>query len=255
MKGVILAGGQGTRLSPLTKAINKHLLPVGQEPMIFNPVRQLVLAGIEEIMVITGGDSWAEVVRVLGDGQELHCRFTYRIQEKARGIAHALLLAEDFAAGHQVAVILGDNIATHSIRPYVEAFRRQKTGAKVLLKSVGDPQRYGVAILEEGRLISLEEKPAQPQSNFAVTGIYLYDGAVFSHIKACRPNDQQEWGITPVNNEYLKRGLLTYDILAGSWIDAGTFESYKYANDLLFGIENQIILSQKGGEGDNEGTL
>lgn len=242
MKGVILAGGKGTRLDPLTKVVNKHLLPVGKEPMIYNSIRQLISAGIEEMMIITGGDCWSEVVRVLDYGQDLNCQLTYSIQDEARGIAHALLLAEEFAAGQRLVVILGDNITTHSIQPYLKSFQLQKIGARVLLKPVADPHRYGIATLEEGRIISLEEKPLRPQGNHAVTGIYFYDQNIFNYIRDTKPTGNAEWGITPVNNEYLKRGLLSYDIMEGCWIDAGTFESYKYANDLLFSIDNKIIL-------------
>lgn len=181
MKGVILAGGTATRLFPLTKVTNKHLLPVGKEPMIFNPIRQLLSAGITDILVVTGKDHMGEIVRLLGSGIDFNCNFTFRVQEKAGGIADALALAKGFADGDRIVVILGDNILTHSIRKYVQTFEKQSAGAKVLLKRVGDPERFGVAALDERNkmIIQIEEKPEKPKSDYAVIGVYMYDSSVF----------------------------------------------------------------------------
>lgn len=241
MKGVILAGGKGSRLDPLTKITNKHLLPTGTEPMIYNPIKQLVSAGIKDIMVITSKEHMGEIVRLLGSGAQFGCDFTFKVQEEALGIAHALLLAEDFAAGHRIIVILGDNIATHSIRPFVELFAAQEQGARVLLRKVEDPERYGIAALDELKIIEIEEKPAQPKSAFAVVGIYMYDEDVFSIIRKIPPRSSGEYEITPVNNYYIKNGSLYYNILPGHWTDAGTFESLQYANQIMMEVNNKII--------------
>jgi len=241
MKGVILAGGKGTRLYPLTKVTNKHLLPVGKEPMIFNPVKQLVSAGIKDIMVVTSKEHMGEIVRLLGSGKDLGCNFTFRVQEEALGIANALLLAKDFARGERIVVILGDNIATKSIKKYVEEFKTQKKGAKVLLRKVDDPERYGIAALDEIKMIEIEEKPAQPKSSFAVIGIYMYDQRVFEIIKQIKPSDSGEYEITEVNNYYIKLNELTYNILDGKWTDAGTFESLAYANSIMLDVDNKLI--------------
>lgn len=240
MKGVILAGGMGTRLYPLTKVTNKHLLPVGKEPMIFNPVRQLISAGITEILVVTSKEHMGEVVRILGSGRDFNCNFTYKVQEDALGIAHALLLAENFAGGDKIAVILGDNIATHSIGPFVENFKKQKLGAKVLLRKVKDPERYGVAALDEVNIIEIQEKPDHPKSDFAVIGIYMYNNQVFDIIRSLKPSARGEYEITSVNNAYIERKQLNYDVLPGEWTDAGTFESFQYANKILYEINNEI---------------
>lgn len=233
MKGIILAGGKGTRLYPLTKITNKHLLPVGKEPMIYNPIRQLISAGITEILVITSKEHMGEVVRLLGSGKEFGCDFTFKVQEEPLGVAHALSLAENFAKGERMVVILGDNIATHSIKPYVDNFRKQPSGAKVLLRKVTDPERYGIAALDEKNIIQIEEKPQNPKSDYAVIGIYMYDEKVFDIIRSIQPAERGEYEITSVNNAYIERGELTYDVLEGEWTDAGTFESYYYANKLL----------------------
>lgn len=240
MKGVILAGGKGTRLYPLTKITNKHLLPVGKEPMIFNPIKQLVSAGITDILVVTSKEHMGEVVRLLGSGKDFGCDFTFKVQEDALGVAHALSLAENFSAGSPIVVILGDNIATHSIKPYVESFKEQKSGAKVLLRKVEDPERYGVAALDEKKVIQIEEKPEQPKSDYAVIGIYMYDNKVFDYIRSIKPSQRGEYEITSVNNKYIEQNALTYDVLEGEWTDAGTFDSYYYANELLFKIDNII---------------
>ena len=247
MKGVILAGGTGTRLFPLTKVTNKHLLPVGKEPMIFNPIRQLISAGIHDILIVTGKDHMGEIVRLLGSGSDFHCNFTFKVQEKAAGIADALALAQGFAQGEKIVVILGDNILTHSIRKYVEAFERQPSGAKVLLKRVGDPERFGVAALDEHNkmIMQIEEKPEHPKSDYAVIGVYMYDSHVFDVIRTITPASRGELEITSVNNWYVEHGAMTYDIVDGGWTDAGTFESLMYANQMLFSINNTV---QKGDE-------
>ena len=234
MKGVILAGGLGTRLFPLTKVTNKHLLPVYDKPMIYYPIQTLINAGIDDILIVTGGNSAGDFLKLLGNGKEFglrHINYTY--QEGEGGIAEALRLAEFFAAGDKVCVVLGDNIIEKNIRKAVEGFRTQKGGAKILLKEVPDPQRFGVAALEGDRIVSVEEKPKEPKSNFAVIGIYLYDGAVFDIIKTLRPSGRGELEITDVNNRYIKEGLMTWDLLEGWWTDAGTFESLLRANLLV----------------------
>lgn len=240
MKGVILAGGKGSRLYPLTKVTNKHLLPVGFEPMIFNPVKQLVLAGITDILVVTSQEHMGEIVRLLGSGKQFGCDFTFKVQEEALGIAHALLLAESFAAGDRIVVILADNVATYSIKPFVEQFARQDQGARVLLRRVEDPERYGIAALDELKIIEIEEKPAQPKSAFAVIGIYMYDREVFNIIRTIEPSASGEYEITSVNNEYIQKNSLLYNILPGQWTDAGTFESLHYANQIMMAAANQI---------------
>jgi len=245
MKGVILAGGIGTRLFPLTKVTNKHLLPVGKEPMIYNPIRQLISAGIKEILVVTSKDHMGEVVRLLGSGKEFGCDFTFKVQEEARGIAHALLLAESFANGERITVILGDNISTHSIRKYVSDFKNQPSGAKVLLRKVTDPERYGVAALDEMKVVEIQEKPEKPKSNYAVIGIYMYDNKVFDIIRTITPSPRGEYEITSVNNKYVEMKELTYDILEGEWTDAGTFESLEYANRMLFRYGNEVVESDE----------
>lgn len=243
MKGIVLAGGTGTRLYPLTKATNKHLLPVGMEPMIFNPIRQLISAGLTDILIITSREHMGDVVRLLGSGSEFGCSFTFKVQDKPGGIADALSLAEGFACGERIVVVLGDNILTRSIRPYVEAFTKQKSGAKVLLKKVGDPERFGVASLDERSkmIVQIEEKSPEPKSDYAVIGVYMYDDKVFGYIKMTNPSDRGELEITSVNNIYVNNGNLTYEILDGEWTDAGTFESLTYANKLLFNIRNEIL--------------
>lgn len=240
MKGIILAGGRGTRLYPLTKATNKHLLPVGREPMLFHPIRQLVGAGIDDILVVTSTEHMGEVVNCLGSGKDFSCSFTYRVQETAGGIAHALALGEGFARGERVCVILGDNIFELSIAPYARAFAAQPKGARVLLKEVGDPERFGVAALDERQAIEIEEKPKSPKSSFAVVGLYFYDEQVFDIIRGVRPSPRGELEITSVNNAYIARGQLEYDICEGRWTDAGTFESLLEANRILLDQDNLI---------------
>jgi len=233
MKGIILAGGTGSRLFPLTKVTNKHLLPVGREPMIFHPVRKLIAAGIEEILIVTGVDHMGDVVNLLGSGKDFGCRFTYKVQDEAGGIAQALGLAENFAGKDSVCVILGDNIFQDSIAPYVKAFREQKRGARLLLKQVHDPQRYGVAEVEGSKVTRIVEKPKKPKSDLAVVGIYFYDAQVFDIIRTLKPSARGELEITDVNNHYLRAGALHCDRLQGWWTDAGTFESLASANELV----------------------
>jgi glucose-1-phosphate thymidylyltransferase len=234
MKGVILAGGLGTRLYPLTKVTNKHLLPVYNKPMIYYPVQTLINAGIDDILIVTGGNNAGDFLRLLGNGKEFglkHINYTY--QEGEGGIADALRLAEFFASGEKICVVLGDNLIEKNIRKAVEAFRQQKEGAKILLKEVPDPHRFGVPELRGEKVIRIEEKPKEPKSPYAVIGIYFYDATVFDMIKTLRPSSRGELEITDVNNWYIGKGTMTWDILEGWWTDAGTFESLLRANHLV----------------------
>jgi glucose-1-phosphate thymidylyltransferase len=224
----------------LTEITNKHLLPVGKEPMIWHPVKQLIGAGIREIMVVTSTHHMGDVVNSLGSGRRFGCQFTYRVQEEAGGIAHALALAESFAAQEKIVVLLGDNIFEYSIAPHVEAFREQRNGARVLLKEVGDPERFGIAALDEKHVIEIEEKPKNPKSNFAVVGCYMYDNKVFDIIRDTHPSARGELEITTVNNVYIKLGWLQYGFVQGRWTDAGTFESLAEANGILLAAGNEI---------------
>jgi glucose-1-phosphate thymidylyltransferase len=235
LRGVVLAGGTGSRLFPLTKVTNKHLLPVGREPMIFHPVKKLVEAGVREILIVTGTEHMGAVVSLLGSGKDFGCEFTYRVQDEAGGIAQALGLAKRFGRGGRLAVILGDNIFEGSIAPFAAAYRQQPTGAKVLVQEVDDPGRYGVAEIEGNRVLRIVEKPKQPKTRLAVTGIYFYDETVHDVIAALKPSARGELEITDVNNAYIARGDLTFDMLPGWWTDAGTFESLARANELLKG--------------------
>lgn len=235
MKGVVLAGGTGSRLYPLTKVTNKHLLPVGQVPMIFHPISKLREVGVEEILIVTGVEHMGDVVNLLGSGKDFGCRFTYKVQDEAGGIAQALLLAENFAGGRPVCVILGDNVFEAPITPSVRAFMETQRGARVVLKRVADPGRFGVAQVDGTRIVRIEEKPAQPKSDLAVTGVYFYDGAVYDVIRTLKPSARGELEITDVNNAYLARGELRYDVLEGWWTDAGTFDSLLLANELVRG--------------------
>jgi len=240
MKGVILAGGTGSRLYPLTKAVNKHLLPVGTKPMVCHGIEKFREAGIADVLLVSSRHHLGDMVRLLEDGSEFGIRLSYRAQEEAGGIAQALALAESFAAGGPIAVLLGDNIFADGLSRYAERFLRQGArGAKVLLKEVPDPHRYGVAELSGPFILSIEEKPAKPKSAYAVTGIYFYDHQVFDLIRTIRPSPRGELEITDVNNAYIERGQLTYDILEGWWTDAGTHESLALANDLVRGMETR----------------
>ncbi|MEK8131077.1 sugar phosphate nucleotidyltransferase [Paenibacillus filicis] len=241
MKGIILAGGTGSRLFPLTKVTNKHLLPVGKYPMIYHSVAKLKEANVIDILIVTGKDHMGDVVNLLGSGKDFGVTFTYKVQDEAGGIAQALGLAEQFIDQDQMVVILGDNVFYSSISTFVQRFSDQKTGAKILIQNVHDPKRYGVPELRGQQIVSIEEKPQNPKTNYAVTGIYMFDHHVFDIIKTLKPSNRGELEITDVNNAYIQKGQLTYDILDGWWTDAGTHESLAKANelakDLLFGQE------------------
>jgi len=226
MKGVILAGGTGSRLSPLTLVTNKHLLPIYNQPMVHYPITCLINAGIDEILVVTGGEHAGDFLRLLKNGKQLGIRhLEYAYQEGSGGIADALKLAQDFADGEPICVILGDNIIEKNITVAANNYREQKKGAKILLKKVPDPHRFGVARLENNRIVEIIEKPKTPPSDLAVTGIYFYDQTVFDICATLKPSGRGELEITDVNNAYLKAGTLTHEILEGWWTDAGTFES------------------------------
>jgi glucose-1-phosphate thymidylyltransferase len=234
MKGVVLAGGTGSRLFPLTKITNKHLLPIYDKPMIFFPIQTLVDAGIREILVVTGGRNSGDFLRLLANGREFglkHLDYTY--QEGEGGIADALGLAEHFADGGKICVVLGDNIIEGTIREAVEDFKKQKSGAKILLKEVPDAERFGVAELRDGNIVGIEEKPNKPKSNYAVTGIYMYDGTVFEKVRELVPSRRGELEITDVNNAYIREGSMTHAYLDGWWTDAGTFDSLLRAANLV----------------------
>ncbi|OGW78214.1 MAG: spore coat protein [Omnitrophica bacterium RIFCSPHIGHO2_02_FULL_46_20] len=243
MKGVILAGGLGKRLYPLTRVSNKHLLPVYNKPMVYYPIQTLVDAGLAEILIVTGGNHAGEFLRLLGSGKEFglkHINYTY--QDGEGGIADALKLAEHFADNDKIVVILGDNIIEKDIKKPIEEFRKQPKGAKIILKKVEDPERFGVAELKGNRIISIEEKPKKPKSNYAVTGIYMYDSKVFEIIKTLKPSRRGELEITDVNNAYLKKRELTYSMLDGWWTDSGTFDSLLRANMLV--AKQAVIASE-----------
>jgi glucose-1-phosphate thymidylyltransferase len=234
MKGVVLAGGTGSRLNPLTRVTNKHLLPVYNKPMVNYPIQTLVNAGIHEILLVTGGKNAGDFLRLLGNGRDFglkHLNYTY--QEGEGGIAEALGLAEHFADDGPICVALGDNIIENDICRAVEHFKKQKDGAKILLKEVEDADRFGVAEVRGDRVVGIEEKPKKPKSNYAVVGIYLYDATVFEKIRRLKPSGRGELEITDVNNFYIDEGKLTYEILDGWWTDAGTFESLLRANNLV----------------------
>lgn len=234
MKGVVLAGGTGSRLYPLTRVTNKHLLPVYDRPMIYYPIQTLVDAGIREIMIVTGGNSAGDFVRLLRNGKDFgleHLNFAY--QEGEGGIADALRLAEFFAGGEKICVVLGDNILERSVRAAKEKFERQEKGGMILLKDVPDPQRFGVPLLEDGRVIRIEEKPAKPASPYAVIGVYFYDASVFQKIGRLKPSGRDEYEITDVNNAYLAEGTLRHEIIEGWWTDAGTLDSLWHASNLV----------------------
>lgn len=241
MKGVILAGGRGTRLNPLTEITNKHLLPVGREPMIWHCVKQLRGSGVQEIMVITSTHHMGDVVNSLGSGVRFGCEFTYRVQEQAGGIAHALALSRNFAGKDNIIVLLGDNIFEYSIKQHVDAFKEQDVGARVLLKEVGDPERFGIAALDERCILSIEEKPSKPKSNHAVVGCYMYDHQVWDIIASLEPSPRGELEITSVNNRYIEQEQLFYGFVEGRWTDAGTFDSLNEANALMLYNDNKIL--------------
>jgi len=234
LKGVILAGGTGSRLYPLTKVTNKHLLPVYKAPMIYYPLRTLVNAGITQILIVTGGRNAGDFLRLLSNGKEFGLkRLNYAYQEGEGGIADALRLAEDFAEGEKICVVLGDNILQGSSQQAGVNFEQQARGAHILLKGVTNPERFGVPVFEGDRIIRIEEKPAHPASQFAVTGVYFYDSSVFEKANRLKPSSRGELEITDVNNAYLQEGTLTYSVLDGWWTDAGTFESLRLATNLV----------------------
>lgn len=240
LKGVILAGGLGTRLYPLTKVTSKHLLPVGNEPMIYHSIKQLTTAGVTDILIITNPEYIGDFVNTLGGGRDFGCEFTYRVQEEAKGIAHALALAEGFAAGGRIVVLLGDNIFESSIRQSVNDFQAQQRGARVLLKQVSDPKRYGVATLNGNRIVAIEEKPEHPKSDYAVVGVYFYDASVFDVIRRVEPSARGEYEITAVNNVYIQRDELKYSLVHGKWVDAGTFDSLTEAHQILISSQWRV---------------
>jgi glucose-1-phosphate thymidylyltransferase len=234
IKGVVLAGGTGSRLFPLTKVTNKHLLPVGRKPMIYYPVEKLIEAGIGEILIVTGTEHLGDVVGLLGSGKDFGCRFTYKVQDEAGGIAQALGLAENFCAGSRFCVILGDNVFADSIADAAARFARAPAlQAHLFLKEVEDPRRFGVAEIADGRIVGIVEKPSQPQSRLAVAGIYMYGPEVFEIIRGLRRSPRGELEISEVNQDYVRRDALSYDVLSGWWTDAGTFESLVRANQLV----------------------
>ncbi len=244
MKGIILAGGLGSRLRPLTKVTNKHLLPIYDKPMIYYPIETLVGAGIKDIMVVTGGNSAGDFLRLLGNGKDFGLDdIYYTYQEGEGGIADALKLCEHFSEGERVCVILGDNIIQNGIGDYVQRFQQQKSGARLLLKEVEDPERFGVAELDGERIVSIEEKPAVPKSSFAVTGIYMYDARVFDFCRNLKPSARGELEITDVNNAYIASGDLQYDVLEGWWTDAGQFESLYHATTLVAQERARVAVS------------
>ncbi len=234
MKGIVLAGGLGSRLRPLTRVTNKHLLPIYDKPMIYYPLETLCKAGVDEIMIVTGGSSAGDFLRLLGNGREFGLHdISYTYQEGEGGIADALKLCEHFSKGESICVILGDNIIEDDITPYVQRFKAQTSGARILLKEVDDPERFGVAELDGERIIGIEEKPAVPKSRHAVTGVYMYDRRVFDYCRELKPSPRGELEITDVNNAYIAAGDMKYDVLSGWWTDAGQFESLFRANQLV----------------------
>ena len=247
VKGVILAGGLGKRLHPLTKITNKHLLPIYNRPMIHYPLKTLADAGIRDVLIVTGGNHAGEFLRLLGNGREFGLDdISYAYQEGEGGIADALSLARHFADREKLIVVLGDNILQDDIRKPVSAFREQKSGARILLKKVPDPQRFGVPEIRDGRIVGIEEKPKAPKSEYSVTGIYMYDAGVFDIVDKLEPSARNELEITDVNNAYIKRGDLYYDIIEGWWTDAGTFESLFRASDLVREMAIEKLTSRLG---------
>ncbi len=234
LKGIVLAGGLGSRLRPLTKVTNKHLLPVYDRPMIYYPLETLRRAGVREIMLVTGGNSAGDFLRLLGNGAELGLdQIYYAYQEGERGIADALRLCEHFAGDHRIVVILGDNILQDDLSPVVAKFEAQPSGARILLKEVADPRRFGVPVFDGERLVAIEEKPAHPKSTYAVTGVYMFDRRVFDFVSGLQPSQRGELEIADVHNRYIRDGDLYYDVLTGPWSDAGTFESLFRAGELV----------------------
>ncbi len=247
MKGIVLAGGTGSRLFPLTKITNKHLLPIYDKPMIYYPIQSLVDAGIRDLLIVTGGRNSGDFLRLLANGKEFglkHINYTY--QEGEGGIAEALALAEHFAEGHKICVVLGDNIIEGSVADAVRDFERQERGAKILLKEVHDAERFGVAEIQDDRIVGIEEKPKQPKSNYAVTGIYMYDETVFDKTRKLKPSARGELEITDVNNAYIAEGTMTFSYLEGWWTDAGTFDSLLRAANLVSETEERKSQAASG---------
>ncbi|HTK26860.1 MAG TPA: sugar phosphate nucleotidyltransferase [Pyrinomonadaceae bacterium] len=247
MKGVVLAGGLGTRLHPLTKVTNKHLLPVHNQPMIYYPIRTLINAGIDDIMIVTGGNSAGDFLKLLGNGRDFGLKhLSYAYQEGEGGIADALALVEHFADDNPICVVLGDNIIEGNVQSAADAYLQQGNGAKILLKKVHDPQRFGVPELDGDKVLRIEEKPKDPRSDYAVIGIYFYDATVFDVIKTLVPSGRGELEITDVNNHYIDRGEMTWNELEGWWTDAGTFESLLYASNMVAKTgANKLAASEK----------
>lgn len=234
--GIILAGGTGSRLYPCTKVTNKHLLPIGEMPMIFYPLKKLIGAGITDILIVTGTEHVGDFISLLGSGKEFGCRLTYRVQDEAGGIAQALALAERFANNEPMCVILGDNVFYDSINDVIDAFRADSTNARIILKEVPDAERFGVAVIEGDHITRVIEKPSDPPSSLAVTGVYCYPGDVFEIIRGLTPSSRGEFEITDVNNAYVEKGRLKFSVFDGYWSDAGTFASLAKANELV--VEN-----------------
>ena len=234
MKGIVLAGGLGTRLAPLTQVTNKHLLPIYDKPMIYYPIETLIQAGIHDIMIVTGGNSAGDFLRLLGNGRDFGLKdINYTYQRGEGGIADALSLGEHFVDRDKVVVVLGDNVVEDNMSGAVMRFAKQKKGARIFLKGVLDPERFGVAEVKNGKIVRIEEKPKRPKSNYAVTGIYMYDAHVFEIIKTLKPSRRGEFEISDVNNRYIREGTLEFNVLKGYWTDAGTFESLFHANQLV----------------------
>lgn len=249
MKGVVLAGGTGSRLFPLTKITNKHLLPIYDKPMIYYPIQTLVDAGIRDILIVTGGKNAGDFLRLLANGKQFgltHIDYTY--QEGEGGIADALALAEHFADGQKICVILGDNIIQSSIREAAECFRAQPRGARILLKEVPDAERFGVAEISGDRIVGIEEKPQRPKSNYAVTGIYMYDESVFDKVRTLVPSRRGELEITDVNNAYIREGTMSFSWLSGWWTDAGTFDSLLRAGNLVAQSGESLAQAERAGD-------
>ena len=243
MKGVVLAGGTGSRLSPLTRVTNKHLLPIYDKPMIYYPLQTLVEAGIQDILIVTGGNNAGDFLRLLRNGKDFGLnQLSFAYQEGEGGIADALRLAEPFAAGERICVILGDNILENSIRGARERFQRQQDGALILLKEVRDPERFGVPVFEGKRIVGIEEKPKVPGSPYAVIGVYFYDGTVFDRVRKLRPSGRGEFEITDVNNSFLFEEQLSYYVIDGGWTDAGTFESLWRATKM---VREKVLLAEE----------
>lgn len=234
IKGIILAGGTGSRLYPLTKVTNKHLLPIGGEPMIYYPLRKLIDAGIKDIMIVTGVEHSSGVTSLLGSGNDHGCSFTYRVQDQPDGIAGALRLCKNFVGDSSCVVILGDNIFKENLKPHIESFCNSKEDCKLFFKMVPDPQRYGVGVFSEDKIIAIEEKPENPKTNLACVGIYFYTHKVFDVVEKIRPSDRGELEISSVNNIFIERDKCDYSILQNRWVDAGTMDSYHKTNWLIY---------------------